>query len=500
MRPPSNPSGTAPRLTRPEWWLLALLLVCYTYFFPRYADWNQNSRLDLILAIVDEGRLEIDTYAHNTGDYAEFNGHRYSDKAPGPALLGVPVYIATRWALTAPLVDPLIDRLAQSSALRGTLRDGEAPRDKVEFALAQMALTWVVVALPSVLLGIALYRLLGEIVASVPARLLLTTSYALATSAFPYSGNFYSHQLSAAMLFVSFALLWRGRAAGPARLWLVGMMLGLALISEYSTALIVGALVAYAAYFRVRLIPLLAGITPPLAVMAVHNYAIFRSPLPVGYAHSALWQAEHSTGFFSLTYPRLDALWGITFSPFRGLFFVSPILLLSAIGFVVWARERRFRSELLVCGWSVVSFFAFNSASAMWSGGFGVGPRYLVPMLPFMVLPLAFAWKRWGERRLFRRFFALLLAWSLVVVWAESIATQSFPTYDPMPLWNLSLPALLAGDVARSWGTLLGLHGLASLLPLVTIVLLILGRLGASVRRPSTAVERASLSPAPVRS
>ena len=40
-------------------------------------------RFDLSAAIVDQGTLSIDAYASNTGDYALFNGRRYSDKAPG---------------------------------------------------------------------------------------------------------------------------------------------------------------------------------------------------------------------------------------------------------------------------------------------------------------------------------------------------------------------------------------------------------------------------------
>ena len=40
--------------------LSLLLLLCYGYFFPRWADWNQNSRLDVVLAIVDEGTLSTD--------------------------------------------------------------------------------------------------------------------------------------------------------------------------------------------------------------------------------------------------------------------------------------------------------------------------------------------------------------------------------------------------------------------------------------------------------
>ncbi len=61
-------------------WLFLLLLLCYGYFFPRWGDWNQNSRLDLTMAIVEDRTLSIDAYGKNTGDYALFEGHLYSDK------------------------------------------------------------------------------------------------------------------------------------------------------------------------------------------------------------------------------------------------------------------------------------------------------------------------------------------------------------------------------------------------------------------------------------
>ena len=40
--------------------LFLFLLFSYAYILPRWADWSQNSRLDLTLAIVDSGKLSID--------------------------------------------------------------------------------------------------------------------------------------------------------------------------------------------------------------------------------------------------------------------------------------------------------------------------------------------------------------------------------------------------------------------------------------------------------
>ena len=63
--------------------LFTLLLTCYVYTFPRWADPNQNSRLDMVVSVVDDGTFQIDKYVANTVDYAKVGEHYYSDKAPG---------------------------------------------------------------------------------------------------------------------------------------------------------------------------------------------------------------------------------------------------------------------------------------------------------------------------------------------------------------------------------------------------------------------------------
>src|SRR4029079_13811649 len=70
----------------------ALLLFCYG-FFQQEPAWNEYSRYDLVQALVEQGTTRIDTYHDNTGDAAFYKGHWYSDKAPGSALVGVPVYL-----------------------------------------------------------------------------------------------------------------------------------------------------------------------------------------------------------------------------------------------------------------------------------------------------------------------------------------------------------------------------------------------------------------------
>ena len=87
----------------------AVLFVSYAFFYGG-GGWNQNSRFDLMRAIIEQGTLRIDAYHQNTGDKAFFQGHYYSDKAPGLALLGVPIVAAVRPLLRAARVDPASPR------------------------------------------------------------------------------------------------------------------------------------------------------------------------------------------------------------------------------------------------------------------------------------------------------------------------------------------------------------------------------------------------------
>ena len=147
------------------------------------------------------------------------------------------------------------------------------------------------------------------------------------------------------------------------------------------------------------------------------------------------------------------------------------------------------KSALWVALAAVIALFLFNSASIMWWGGFAVGPRYLLPMLPFMALPLVFVFRAWGERAWMRFLAGLLCAWSLVATWGLTLAGQSFPP-DTIrnPLLEYAWPHWLAGDIARNLGMFLHLPGIASLLPLLVLMMTLFAGLSVSVR--SAQVER----------
>ena len=467
-------AGWRSRLNRPGLWLFILLLASYAYFFPRWADWGQNSKLDLTMAIVDQGTFVIDDYYENTGDYALYKGHHYSDKAPGSSFLAIPFYAAFKTMFSTSLLSPVMDRLANNQAMVGTLREGGTGllRDKVHFAMALYVVTFFVNSLPSAILGYILYKFIGYFIPSRAARALIVILYGLGTVAFPYSQTFNGRQISAVMTIAAFYILFRIKRGELSHryLWLIGLLMGCVFISDYPSVFILGALFLYAVSLlqdKRRIWPVIVTGALPVILMALYNLSIFETPLPVGYKYSELYQDLHSQGFISITYPRLETLYGLTFSPFRGLFFLSPALLLAIPGFFYWYRQGDYRAEWWVCLWSVFSAFLFYSSSVMWWGGYAVGPAYLAAMIPYMVLPIAFLLKQHqGSPRVWT-LAGVLTAASILLVWAETIAGQSFPDLSPNPLFTISIPALMDGDIARNLGMVLKLRGPHSLLPLL---------------------------------
>jgi hypothetical protein len=456
--------------------LFVAILACCAYFFPRWADWNQNSRFDLVIAMVDDHALTIDKYVANTGDYAYFQGHYYSDKAPGMALIGAPIYATVRALVPATIASRVRTAASDNPALGATLRNpgAEPATESAYFFFFTLALTtFLVVAVPSAALGLVFFGMACRFGLSRRQSLAASALYAVATIAFPYANAFMGHQTSAVFLFVAFALLFAIRRAALGRVWIVaaGFLLGLAAITEYPTVLIGAVLGLYALLTLARprdtLIRLVVGATPPLLMLAAYDYAAFATLLPVGYAYSSLWLDVHRVGFLSLTFPRPDALWGITLGGYRGLFFLSPFLLFAVPGYFALWRERGRRPEFWVILLAPLSFFLFNASSAMWDGGFAVGPRYLVPSLPFLAMAAGVGISRAWSRSLMRPIIALAVAWSLFAVSAETIAGQSFPDYTANPLFDLSLPKLAAGDIARNVGMAFGLAGFGSLAPLI---------------------------------
>ena len=458
--------------------IFLVLLFCYAYFFPRWAEWNQNSRMDLTLAIVEQGTIRIDDYYQNTGDYAVYGGHIYTDKAPGTSFLGVPAYFVFKSLADTPPGRTLLRRLSSSQALASTLREGGTGllEQKVYFAAALYAATFVTVSLPSAMLGALLYLLMGRLLRPRVPRAALTLAYGLATIAFPYSTVFYGHQIAAALLLAAFYLLYRIRQGEVSSHWLwgAGGLLGLAVLTEFPALVPLLLLSLYALWFLERkreIIRLGLGGLPFALILGWYNATAFGSPFSSSYRYLGRFPEISNTGFLGFSRPSLEALWGVTFSPYRGLFFLSPFLLLAIPGFWYLLRSRRWRAEGTLWLGLVVAQLVLVSAWYDWRGGFAIGPRNLLLILPFLMLPVARCVRQWQERPLLRVVIWGLVAVSFGLVWVASVSGQEFaPITIARPLTDFFWPKFRAGDIARNLGMVVGLSSWYSLLPLILLL------------------------------
>jgi len=492
-----------------------LTFFVYAYFMPRWADWNIDSRLDLVHAIVDGHTLMIDRYHWNTWDKAVFRGHYYSDKAPGTAFLGAIAYGAYALARSSPVLSDAIAALRRNDAWNVAIALGEtntqnspAPKGTNlggcqragvqgnvqyipwgnrlvppvrDWALSKYFITAAVVALPSALFAAFFFWFLGFFTASLALRWLVTGLYAFATVALPYATVLYSHQLSAACLFVAFALLYlrTGRRVPGWAVPLAGFLLGFALFTEYTAAPVITAIGLYGLWQMRRMRRegaglVLAGLVPVIGLLA-YNYATFGNPLDTGYSHDFCWSAAQGQGFAGFTFPQLGPLWDLTFGSYRGLFYMSPFLLLAVPGLAALFRRGN-RLEALLCAVIGAGFILVISAYWGWNGGRVEGPRYLVPVVPFLAFPILFFLERLPVRSAAWLLVLGCGAWSVFATWAEFLGGSLFPvSWWTDPIFRYSLPMLRSNDIAPNAGFLLGLRGWQSLLPLLVVLLLTAG-------------------------
>jgi hypothetical protein len=453
--------------------LLLILFISYAYFFPRWADWNQNTRLNLTLAVVETGSLSIDPYHENTGDKLYYQGRYYSDKAPGLSFAAVPVYAVLGPVFYSGPVLSVLERLASSPALESTLNpEGTgASVDKVIFALVQYISTVLLVSLPSALLGTLLFRFFGRFTSNLWLRFGVALAFGLGTAALPYSTVFYSHQLAAVLTFTAFFLVYRIRWENAPRwhLWPVGALLGFAFLVENQTAIMalaVGLYVLFALRDWRPGLALASAVSPFILLFFLYNYLRFGDPLELGYQYHATFTQHAQAGPAGFAGFSWQAFWDITFSLYKGLFFRSPFLLLAIPGFIKVWQTSRWRLEAFASLMIVGGYFFYASSFYDWGGGHTAGPRYLVAMLPFMVWPVVVML----HAHFWRVSFIILSVISVLLSGAETLAGQHFPYQEVRNPWvEYVLPSWQNGDIARNLGTVLGLPSWYSLMPLLIV-------------------------------
>lgn len=348
------------RLTLALYALLALLVIPV---FPHFISPNEMSRWATAASLVEFHTFEITRLLPLLGgnafeDASGVDGHVYSNKAPGAALIGLPAYALAR-AIARPPSPATIRMTANAMRLLAA-------------TVPLLLLAWVM-ARAAARLGAARERIDFAVLALL-----------FATPLFAYGLLNFSHALTAAALFGAWSLLFVERHDYAA-----GALIGLATISEYPCA-IAGVVLIACAWRRAPRI--MAGALPFAAGLAIYNRLLFGSifALSSGSERNAQFRSMAHEGVFGVGLPRISTLLQLLFDPSRGLFVFAPILLVALVA-LPRARRALPREAFLALVLVPAALLVFYAGYPNWHGGWSVGPRYLVPAIPFLLFPLVFA-------------------------------------------------------------------------------------------------------------
>jgi hypothetical protein len=373
-----------------------------------------------------------------SGDVAFYQGHFHPNKAPGTAFTGVPAY----WLIFH------FEKLA-----------GLDPDDWWTLTVNAWLVSIFSVGLISAV-GVSVFYMVATsfFVDRPDCNLLAAYTFAFGTMFFPNSTLLFEHNIVGAALLSSFYLLWlakhtASRTSERAYCFLAGVFVGWGAITNYIAAVAVLILAGYAIVHprRKTSVPWFSlGLLGPFLLICAYNSACFGTVFTTNYRYQNPDFIDN-TGMLLHVFmpPQLDVLLNILFSPFRGLFFTAPVLLIAvlAVGFSIPQTSRR--AEVMVATAMCALFLLFNISFNGWDGGNVAVPRYLGPMVPMLSLAVIIG---------FRRFFKTTCIFALASVCMMTLITVvdpqpptgtgtamvlDKPQWKYNPVWEYELPVFL---------------------------------------------------------
>jgi hypothetical protein len=451
------------RFPRSVGWTLAAFAAASVLFsgaFPPFANPNELSRYESVVAAWDRGTFAIDDVIPILGDHEDKSvsaGKTYSNKAPGLAFAALPVYALLRTALPSP----------------------ESPAALILWILRVLTVTLVC--------AFALARLARRLEAGHrpvwrETAPLVVAAVALGTPYLFFARSFFAHAWTAALLFLSWDALVAGEDAGRRKASeaaasetadgrrrrgaallaaLAGFLAGWAAISEYTVAPVAGLLALRAALGPGRrripgLLAFIVGAAIPLAKLAFYDAMCFGSPWVLSSAREAYpsYSRLAGSGIFGFGLPSPRVALDYLFHPARGLVLFSPFLIWAVPGFVRWWRSSagdgdgrgggggRSRADCAFALAATAVFFVLMCGYPNWHGGWSLGNRYLVPVLFFPALAIPYALESPRSRGFFGAAVVLSAATHLLL-------TASWPYFPD----NIPWPAATGSGwfLARGW-------------------------------------------------
>lgn len=365
----------------------------------------------LVVSLVDDHTFQLDPYYGMHPDiFRTPDGHAYHGANPGVSMMAAVPYF-----LLHPLVDAIVERELVGRADQVDAGEYQDPREErrefyriartngwdVRFGLVGLITLALFMAPLTAWSAVVLHRTL--INAGLPAAQALggTLLYALGTPIFFRTGYLNQNLAVGVFALVAFCLLWDPGDRSPrsvrTRHLLAGLCGGLALLCDYSGAVALALLGIYAIWRRTDHVPLKraiqeslwfgVGALGPILVLWYYQWAAFGDFLHPPQHHMP--PVEFSDlGYQGVTGPQWDLVTTLWFDLRFGLFVTAPVLALGLVAPWWTLRGRGFlgRRELLFALGFFAAFTAFFSAVQYTRIQYFTGIRYIVPVIPFLLL------------------------------------------------------------------------------------------------------------------
>lgn len=459
--PRPDDAPTDPPVRGRDVWVAVLLLISLgatAPYFSRLMNANERPRVLQAIAWVDAGELAVDGPAARgirPGiDVARspVDGRLYPNKPPGATLPAVVGYGALRLVAAVGGPEPTL----RSTTIAARLLGGLLP--------TMVLLLWLVRRL----------RQRGAGPAGDAAVLLVV----LATPLSSYARLLFGHSLAACLVLIGSMLVHDGVRSeqGDARKALLGGVLAAsAIVVEYAAAF-AGLPLAVLVIARWRsgtpwrvVLAAVVGACLPVMALAAYHAAVFGSPWATGYHHvvDAGFAQTHAKGLLGLGVPTTTSLFEHLLSPWGGLLVWAP-LVAAGLGVALWRWTSLDSEERLAT--VLLAMFTVIVIGLQQTGGWRVGPRYLVLAMPLAAYGLVHLLKQTqGKVAL----VVVVLGVAIASTVLNTLAANLFPHLIPHgnPLADVLLPLAAEGRSPSSllpsgWLTL----GPMLLLPVALVI------------------------------